>query len=317
MIRKRIEEITKKGKEIEKNLDIQPSYIGKNASCKFNGTTAHFNLDGSPGEALSPELMKEYRQAISGSFDSWNLARATKYGNTNKTKTETTHEFWEDFEAKAKEMGVAFINYIPVQEDYIFHGMKIYGKNTVILGYEMRWDRIKTANSNLAAFESMRTQDELGKITVKMTEYLQKQGYKAEANVPFGGKLLVPPHMVAATLAIRGQNGLSITPEFGPRQRWGIITTDADIPPTKKRDLSKLREFCDNCGLCRENCLGEAIFEKPIDKGGGVLTHMDFKICTETMRTTMGCSVCLSVCPIGHIPKPKKLKKILKSIERI
>jgi hypothetical protein len=63
--------------------------------------------------------------------------------------------------------------------------------------------------------------------------------------------------------------------------------------------------------------LGEAIFEKPIDKGGGVLTHMDFKKCSETMRTTSGCSVCLSICPPGHVPNPRKLKKVLKSIDDI
>ncbi len=304
-----------KDEEFRKIID--PTYIGKNPHCKINTSTAFMEMVPQPGETLEPSVWKEFHKSVSGSFKSGKLAKTTKYGNIDKSKTETTPEFWEQFEKKAKEMGVDLINYIPVIEEYVFYEIGLYGKNAIILGQEMKWDRIKTANSLLASAESMRTQAVLGTTTLELTKYLQELGYKAEGNVPFGGKLLVPPHIVASTLAIKGQNGITITPEFGPRQRWGIITTDADIPETRKRDLSELKEFCDNCGLCIEDCLGGAVYKKPIEKPGGILTHIDYKKCMETMRTTSGCSVCLNVCPPGRIPKPKRVEKMLASIINI
>ena len=293
---------------------IKPTYIGKNPYCKINTSTAFMRMTPQPDDRLERSVAKEFSKSISDSFKTGRLARETKYGNIDKLKTETTPEFWEQFERKAKEMDVDFINYMPVMEEYVFYEIGVYGKNAVILGQEMNWDRMKTANSMLAAAESMRTQAVLGATVLELTKYLQELGYKAEGHVPFGGKLLVPPHIVASTLAIKGQMGITVTPEFGPRQRWGIITTDADIPETRKRDLSELKEFCDNCGLCIEDCIGGAVYKKPIEKPGGILTHIDYKICMETMRTNSACSVCLNGCPPGRIPKPKKLEKMLASI---
>ncbi|TFG13381.1 MAG: hypothetical protein EU535_05055 [Promethearchaeota archaeon] len=253
-------------------------------------------------DKLSREDSQLFSKYINGTFQTWNLSRQTKHNNKNCTKTKTTPEFWKDFEKKTRDMGVDLIGYIPVMEDYIFYGLKVYGKNAVILGQEMEWKPIKEAPSLLTAMESMRLQYVLGNTVIELTTYLQEQGYKSESHVPFGGKLLVPPHVVAAHLGIKGQNGITVTPEFGPRQRWGIITTDAEIPETNKRDLSKLEMFCKNCGLCIKDCLGNAVYEKPIEKKGGVLTHIDWEKCIETLAEKSSCSVCLKVCPPG-IPK--------------
>jgi hypothetical protein len=51
--------------------------------------------------------------------------------------------------------------------------------------------------------------------------------------------------------------------------------------------------------------LGKAVYEKPIEKKGGVLTHIDWKKCMETIRDRTSCSVCLAECPPG-IPKKKR-----------
>ena len=222
---------------------MKPTYIGKNEGLKFNSDTRFFNFTSSQGEKLSREDARLFIEYINGTFKTWNLSRQTKYNNKNCTKSKTRSEFWQDFEKKAINMGVNLIGYIPVMEEYIFYDLKVYGKNAVILGQEMEWKPIKEAPSLLTAMESMRLQYVLGNTVIELTTYLQEQGYKSESHVPFGGKLLVPAHVVAAHLAIKGQNGITITPEFGPRQRWGIITTDAQIPETKKRDLSDLENF--------------------------------------------------------------------------
>ena len=304
----------------ELDKKVKPTYKGKNIDCTFRGTTKLFDLTPQAGEVISRETAREFSRSIRNTFKTWNLARSSKYGNIDKngdvlSRIETTPEFWKEFERLAKEKGVQIINYMPVMEEFVFYDIEVYGKNMIILGQEMLWDKIKTANSVLAATESMRLQDVLGNTTLELTEYLQERGYKAEAQVPFGGKVLVPPHIVAATLAIKGKAGLPITPEFGPRMRWGFITVDCDIPETKKRDLSELQAFCDGCNLCVEACLGDAIFEQPVEKEGGILTHIDRDVCLETLRTQSYCSLCLKGCPPAVEPKAKAFKDIIEKLE--
>ena len=67
-----------------------------------------------------------------------------------------------------------------------------------------------------------------------------------------------PDFRVAAYLAGLGEFGWSrvfLTPEFGPRQRFAIMLTDADLEP----DPIFEGHICDRCMECVKNCHGGAI----------------------------------------------------------
>ena len=131
----------------------------------------------------------------------------------------------------------------------VFKNLKIYGKNAIVLGQEMIWERIKTAPSVHCGLEAFRVYKELGEKVIELTNYLKEQGYKSEAHHPFGGKLLYTYHAVAAGLGAVGMNGLVVTPEFGPRQRWGIITPMQMFLRFQKKNLRKWKHFVINVGL--------------------------------------------------------------------
>lgn len=224
-----------------------------------------------------------------------------KYGNEKNIKTKTTPTFWEEFEKESKDLGVDLIGYTPLIEDFIFYNLKVYGRNLIILGMEMVWEEIKTAPSINCSIEAFRVYSELGKVVIQLTEYLKERGYKSEAHHPFGGKFLFPPHAVAAKLGIMGRNGLVITPEFGPRQRWAIISTDADIPTPVKNDLKPLEEYCKNCGACVRGCKGGAAYETPIyHEDFPVITHIYRSKCIDSLINNNYCSYCLKICPLGN-----------------
>jgi len=282
------------------DIEIEPTYVGKNESLKFIVPKELFSMSTGPAETIDRELAKEFSKYIRGTFKGFQDARKTKYGNKNNTKTKTTPKFWEKFELKAKNLDVDFVGYTPVDERFIFHNLKVYGKNAVILGMEMKWDKIKTAPSAICEIEVFRVYKVLGDVTIELTEYLKSEGYKSEAHHPFGGKLLYGPHAVAAGLGIKGQNGLIITPEFGPRQRWSIITTDAEIPKSDSRDLDSLEGFCEGCGACVRECKGNAAYEDPIEyEDSPHITHIDRSKCIQSILDNTYCSYCLKVCPQG------------------
>ena len=283
--------------------EIKPTYVGNNENLVFIVPKELFSMKVSPEKKLDPKEAKEFSKYIRGTFKGFQIANKTKLGNENNLKTETTPEFWKDFEKKAKDLGVDLIAYTPVDPNYIFKNLKIYGKNAIMLGQEMKWEKIKTAPNVQCGIEAFRVYEELGVKTIELTNYLKDQGYKSEAHHPFGGKLLFTAHAVAANLGIMGRNGLVLTPEFGPRQRWSIISTDAEIPETPKKNFTEMIEYCKKCGACVKSCKGGAAFEEPIKKEGNIITHIDRSKCIQSLLKNNYCSVCLKVCALGN---PKK-----------
>lgn len=284
-------------------LGIEPTYVGKNDQLVFIVPKELFTMNLGPAETLDRETAKLFSKYLRGTFKGFQLARKSKYGNENNKKTVVPDGFWEDFEERAKELDVDFISYTPVNENYIFKDLKVFGKNVIVLGMEMKWDKIKTAPGAICEIEVFRVYKVLGDVTIQLTEYLKDQGYKCEAHHPFGGKLLYGPHVMAANLGIVGRNGLIITPEFGPRQRWSIITTDAEIPSAPEKDFQDLKDYCESCGSCVKNCKGGAVYKVPIQKGSGIVTHIDRSKCIQSILTNNYCSYCLRICPKGHPTK--------------
>ena len=280
---------------------VEPTYVGKNENLVFIVPKELFTMKLNSDQILDHETTKEFSKYLRGTFKGFQEANKTKYNNKDNHKTVTNSEFWSNFELKAKEIGIDLIGYTPVLENYIFKDLPVVGKNAIVLGMEMKWEKIKTAPSIHCGIEAFRVYYELGKKAIELTEFLQSNGYKSEAHHPFGGKLLFTAHAVQANLGIMGRNGLVVTPDFGSRQRWSMITTDADLPVKNEVDLSSLEEFCENCGVCVKSCLGKAAFDKPIEKveGSGIITHIDRTKCIESLLENNYCSVCLKVCPQG------------------
>jgi epoxyqueuosine reductase QueG len=81
------------------------------------------------------------------------------------------------------------------------------------------------------------------------------KGYK-EMTEQFAPDLSHLHGAVATGLAEFGYNGLAITPEYGARQRYVSIVTDAPLEPTP---LLEPGSVCDNCMLCRKHCRSGAL----------------------------------------------------------
>ncbi|MFA6929281.1 MAG: hypothetical protein WCT05_03060 [Lentisphaeria bacterium] len=116
----------------------------------------------------------------------------------------------------------------------------------------------------------------LGRATEALSDLLEDNGYEAvispgghtlldEAPVPRPplAKDKLPPgvmlHMrLSAAFAGLGELGWSkvfLTPEFGPRQRFDIILTDAELEP----DPLFQEAICDHCQICVRDCPGHAL----------------------------------------------------------
>jgi len=89
----------------------------------------------------------------------------------------------------------------------------------------------------------------------------------------------------AAGLGEIGYSGMFLTPEFGPRQMFSCIITDAQLEP----DPLFSGKLCDNCMLCVKECPAHAISEKEkvkINVAGKNLewAKLDFKKCSVSFH---------------------------------
>jgi epoxyqueuosine reductase len=106
-------------------------------------------------------------------------------------------------------------------------------------------------------------------------------------------------HRHAALLSGLGSFGVSnmiLTPEFGPRVRFGSVFTAAELPP----DPVMEKQLCTRCMRCVEMCPSKALAGKDYPKG---LT--DKMACVGysaklNERYISPCGICIKVCPVGE-----------------
>ena len=106
-------------------------------------------------------------------------------------------------------------------------------------------------------------------------------------------------HRHAALLAGLGTFGVNntlLTPEYGPRVRFGSVITAADLPP----DPLLAENLCTRCMLCVRACPAGALDERDYPEG---LT--DKAACAansaELARHHISpCGICIKVCPVGE-----------------
>lgn len=209
--------------------------------------------------------------------------------NPENPKTVADNEFIKNFENYAKQLGIASIGYVNVPSHLIFNERSIIKEHTIVLTLEMDRNIISNSPSQENQDMALQTYDELGKITNKLSDYMRKNGFAAQASHPAGGFVMYPWIAQIAGLGFSGRHGLLITPEFGPRQRISTIFTSITNLPRNGDDHTWASNFCASCGRCIRKCPEKAIMEYPIEHEDGRLTHINSERC-------VGCTICIKEC---------------------
>ncbi|MEM3088898.1 MAG: 4Fe-4S binding protein [Candidatus Bathyarchaeia archaeon] len=176
-------------------------------------------------------------------------------------------------------------------------------RNVVVIGLKLLNGIVETLPSRPYALQYTLLNNELNRIALKISRYLEAQGYRS-LPIPASGYMLPRKlmgeisHRHAAVMAGLGELGVSnllITREFGPRVRLVSVVTEA---PLKSSPLIQNR-VCNRCYKCVEACPVHALTTE------GVL---DKKKCWKQLIKTgkkLGvsetiCGICVKVCPIGR-----------------
>lgn len=149
----------------------------------------------------------------------------------------------------------------------------------------------------------------LDEISGHIEKLIKENGFDAKAVV---ASYILPDdrlvgeisHKFVANLAGLGWIGKScllITPEYGPRLRWGTVLTNMKLPVKNKR----LDGRCDDCKLCVATCPVSAFKNVEFDEDQPREIRYDAQLCKEYFDKLENegksrlCGLCVKVCPYG------------------
>jgi epoxyqueuosine reductase QueG len=135
-----------------------------------------------------------------------------------------------------------------------------------------------------------------------LARFLEDKGYRAfiiQPTTPYYAQEFrsVMSHRHAAIrcgLGVFGKNNLVLTKEFGPRQRFCTVLTDAQLVSDPMID----DDLCKGCNICREACPVQAwdpksgIFYKPV-----CAHHQNWNRADQECKQP--CGICIQACPVG------------------
>lgn len=134
---------------------------------------------------------------------------------------------------------------------------------------------------DVLSFKIARYLDDLGYKTVPIasSNIWRYRGYK-DMDATFAPDISHIYSGVCAGLGELGWNGLCITPEYGARNRFISIITEAELTPTPLYNGEKL---CDMCGECIRNCPTDAYRKECDGKKKIVVEGREYAFCNKNL----------------------------------
>lgn len=201
----------------------------------------------------------------------------------------------------ASSAGYSLCGFTKIDRRFIAGGRddKFPFDTAIVLGMEMDRELLEEVPFQGKRLFDFEVYVESGRRVFEVAQFIRSRGYRCRARVPFDGWVKYPPHAIMAGLGELGAHGVVITREHGPRQRWTMISIDADIEPDEPVDLG-IAEYCDDCMLCVKACPGDAISHERIWWRGVKKRKNNDTKCYPFFRKYDGCGICIKVCPINR-----------------
>jgi reductive dehalogenase len=173
--------------------------------------------------------------------------------------------------------------------------------HALAIAAEMDLDMVRHAPDSATTTETAFKYFEVARIAMMVARYINMLGYEARAHVDGNYRVLCVPIAADAGLGELGRLGLLMTPQFGPRIRLSVVTTN--MPLTQDKPVTfGVQHFCRFCRKCAACCPSAAI-----DSGGKEIHNgvekwqSDQERCYRFWRHQgTDCAVCMQVCPYSH-----------------
>lgn len=162
-------------------------------------------------------------------------------------------------------------------------------------------DKLNASPSYIENAETGLRYVQLALVTTLLAAYIRELGYPAKAHHLVNEEILHQPMAIMAGLGELGRNDTVISERYGPAMRLGTVTTDLPLELDQPVSLG-VREFCDQCGKCADNCPSRAISHGPPKESRGIRKwNLRGDRCLNFWNSNpqfwSACANCLKSCP--------------------
>ena len=167
--------------------------------------------------------------------------------------------------------------------------------NAIVVLMPMDSAEMAYVTTNRAGTETMRAYMEISRTVIRLAEHIRAMGWRARAYCE-GADLLHIPLAIEAGLGQLGKHGSLICKQFGSSMRIATVLTDLPLAPDAPEDIG-VDDLCLGCRRCTLDCPVDAIVDHKQMVRGIEKWYVDFDKCAPYFTATVGCGICIEVCP--------------------
>ena len=182
-----------------------------------------------------------------------------------------------------------------VTEKALYRGVDVNYPTAIVVLMPMDSTEMAHVTTNRAGAETMRAYIEISRTVIRLAESIRAMGWRARAYCEGADLLHIPP-AVDAGLGQLGKHGSLICKEFGSTMRIATVLTDLPLALDEPEDIG-VDDLCLGCRRCTLDCPVDAIADHKQVVRGLEKWYVDFDKCAPYFTATVGCGICIEVCP--------------------
>jgi epoxyqueuosine reductase len=225
----------------------------------------------------------------------WMLRNADGVISKNKRNIESLSDMTSEIKELAMKFGAGSVGISPMIKQALYKHGEINYTNAIVILYPMDGNEMKYVTTDRAGTETMRAYMEITKAAITISEKIRAMGWRARAYCE-GADLLHIPLAINAGLGELGKHGSLICREFGSSMRIATVLTDLPLNHDKPIDIA-VDDLCIGCRRCTIDCPVDAISDDKQMVRGEEKWYVDFDKCVPYFTETVGCGICIEVCP--------------------
>lgn len=200
---------------------------------------------------------------------------------------------------------------------WIYEGYEINEPRVIMIGVAMDYAELAEAPSSFenprAAVVVAREYNRAARACRELRNFILSQGYFAKAyQGPYATALNFLPAAIAAGFGELGKHGSLINRQYGSSIRLSAVTTDMPLIADSADEFGA-DDFCMRCQACSNACPPDAIYDEKQLVRGVEKWYVDFDKCIPYFGETLGCALCLAVCPWS---RPGNSAKLIQKLQK-
>jgi epoxyqueuosine reductase len=196
---------------------------------------------------------------------------------------------------RARELGAGAAGIAALTEKSLYQGYQPDYPHAIVVLVPMDSQEMAFVTTNRAGAETMRAYMEITRTVIALAEHIRAMGWRARA---YGeaADILHIPLAIDAGLGQLGKHGSLICREFGSSMRIATVLTDLPLAHDAPVDIA-VDDLCLGCRRCSLDCPVDAIADHKQMVRGEKKWYVDFDRCAPYFTHTVGCGICIEVCP--------------------